>query len=987
MLSGLLLALSFLKYVYHPFQWLAVAAVVVGVRPILTRGVVALRNFTLDVNILMIIAVICTIIMRDYTEAGTIVFLFTIAEWLESRASHKATAVMSSLLSMAPQKATIAETGEVVNVEDVKLSTVVAVKSGDMIPVDGLVVDGTCEVDEKTLTGESYPVPKQKDSTVWAGTVNVNGYISVKTTALAEDSAVAKMARLVEEAQNSRSSVQRLIDKCAKYYTPAVVLISLGVAVVPVILKAHNLRHWFYLALVVLVSACPCGLILSTPVATFCALSRAATSGLLIKGGDHLETLAKIKTIGFDKTGTITRGEFTLMNFQTLADDVRLNTLLYWVSSIESKSSHPTASVMVDYGRSQSIEPKPEKVVEFQNFPGEGVCGVIDGKNLYIGNKKLAQRAKCNIALNGGGDTKDGATSGYVFCEGVLIGTFSLSDNCRSGALDAVKELKAMGIRTALLTGDNQSAAMHAQEQLGYSLDFVHSELLPEDKASIIKDYKTHGPTAMVGDGVNDAPALATADVGISMGVSGSALATETGHVILMSNDIRKIPKAIKLARKTRRKVIENIFISIVTKACVIASAIAWHPLVWLAVLADVMTCLIVIFNSMLLLRGGHEGHKHGRKWSGLFSCHSHKNKCHSTGHQHSEVKQQCCSKTVSPCDTRAKCRTDKTQKCCSVKTAPEPLNKLSESSRCLLHDCSTSCKTSDECVPQHPLSESPKDGHEYHQASCCNEDHCPEALESQVSCHGGEHHKHETLPKCHHEPKKDGHEHHQVTCYHENHCLEALESQVSCHGGEHHKHETLPKCHHEPKKNGREHHQAPWCHENHCPEVLESQVSCHGGEHHKHESVPKCHHEPKKDGHEYHQESCCHENHCPESLESLVRCDAGKHDKHETLPKCHHESTDDKITGQLNTVVLHHEANHVSACSDQCASSLEIHAANSHLVEHMTCHKNVVSGHSCTGLRKREVGSCCQSFRKACCSSNANFVPGFAGLTEIVTE
>ncbi|KAL2929005.1 Cadmium/zinc-transporting ATPase HMA2 [Bienertia sinuspersici] len=231
---------------------------------------------------------------------------------------------------MTPQQATIADTGEVVNVKDVKLNTILAVKAGELIPVDGIVVDGTCEVDEKTLTGESFPVPKQKVSNVWAETVNVNGYVSVKTAALAEDCAVAKMARLVEEAQNNKSSVQRLIDRCAKYYTPAVVLISAGVAVVPIALKLHNRSNWFHLALVALVSVCRCGLILSTPVATFCALSRAATSGLLIKGGDYLEILAKIKYMAFDKTGTITRGEFTLTDFRSLADDIPLTTLLYW---------------------------------------------------------------------------------------------------------------------------------------------------------------------------------------------------------------------------------------------------------------------------------------------------------------------------------------------------------------------------------------------------------------------------------------------------------------------------------------------------------------------------------------------------------------------------------------------------------------------------------------------------------------------------------
>lgn len=728
--SGILLALSFLKYVYRPLEWLAVAAVVVGVWPIFIRGFVAVRNFTIDVNILMLIAVAGTVVLRDYTEAGTIVFIFTIAEWLESRASHKATAVMSSLMSIGPQTATIAETGEVVNVEDVKLNTILAVKAGEIMPVDGIVVEGTCEADEKTLTGESFPVAKQKGSTVWAGTVNVNGYVSIRTTALTEDCAVAKLARLVEEAQNNKSSVQRLIDKCAKYYTPAVVLISAGLAVVPIALKLHDPRHWFHLALVVLVSACPCGLILSTPVATFCALSRAATSGLLIKGGDYLEVLAKIKTIAFDKTGTVTRGEFTLMNFETFADDVSLRTLLYWVSSIESKSSHPIAAVVIDYAQSQSIDPKPESVDDFQNFPGEGVFGKIDGRDIYIGNQKIGQRANYTSASTIGGHTKEGRTSGYVYSGGALIGTFGLSDNCRSGAADAIKELKSMGMRTALLTGDSKSAAMHAQEQLGHALDLVHAELLPEDKARIIQEYKLEGPTAMVGDGVNDAPALATADVGISMGVSGSALATETGHVVLMSNDIRKIPHAIELARKTQWKVIQNIAFSITTKAAVLAFAFAGHPLVWLAVLADVFTCLIVILNSMLLLRSSHR-----HRWTclGFFQGHSHKKESSCSASQHcSKMNQQCCSKNAAH-QSHSKhefCRSEASQ------TNPD-------ASKCCTQNFPSSCQMNSNhrhSAAHHHHHSSPRASAPCNNNSTAVESCCLDSLESQAGCGSDQH-------------------------------------------------------------------------------------------------------------------------------------------------------------------------------------------------------------------------------------------------------
>ncbi|KAG5242876.1 cadmium/zinc-transporting ATPase HMA [Salix suchowensis] len=694
---GVLLLLSLLKYVYHPLRWFAIGAVAVGILPICLKSVASLRHFRLDTNVLMLIAVIGTIAMNDYTEAGTIVFLFTIAEWLESRASHKANAVMSSLMSIAPQKAVIAETGEEVDADEVKLNTVLAVKAGEIIPIDGVVVDGNCEVDERTLTGESFPVPKQVDSTVWAGTINLNGYMNVRTTALAEDCVVAKMAKLVEEAQNSKSKTQRFIDKFAQYYTPVVIIISASLAVIPLALRLHDRNRWFRLALVVLVSACPCALILSTPVATFCALTKAASAGLLIKGGDYLETLGKIKAMAFDKTGTITRGEFAVTDFQPLCNDISFDTLLYWVSSIESKSSHPMAAALVDYGRMHSIEPQPENVEEFQNFPGEGIQGKIEGKDIYIGNKKIAHRASGTVPTTEG-DKKTGKSVGYVYYGTTLAGIFGLSDSCRTGVAEAIKELKSLGIKTAMLTGDSEAAAMYAHEQLEHALDVIHAELLPEDKAAIIKELKKEGPTAMIGDGVNDAPALATADIGISMGISGSALATETGHVILMSNDLRKVPKAIRLGRKAHRKVIENVILSMTTKSAILALAVAGHPLVWAAVLADVGTCLLVILNSMLLLRGAHNHPGKCSKSSGASHSHKHGNK-NSSHNQHN-----CCSsQTVKKvqCGAR-KCSSPKVEQvqsgaqnpncasgCCSSPKV-EKVQLAAENSNCASGCCSS---------------------------------------------------------------------------------------------------------------------------------------------------------------------------------------------------------------------------------------------------------------------------------------------------------
>ncbi|XP_047080323.1 cadmium/zinc-transporting ATPase HMA3-like [Lolium rigidum] len=607
---GVLLLASSFSWLLPALRWLALGAACAGAPPMILRGFAAASRLTLDINLLMLIAVAGAVALKDYTEAGAIVFLFTTAEWLETLACTKASAGMSSLMSMIPPKAVLAETGEVVNVRDIGVGAVIAVRAGEVVPVDGVVVDGQSEVDERSLTGESYPVPKQPQSEVWAGTLNLDGYIAVRTTALAENSTVAKMEKLVEEAQNSRSKTQRLIDSCAKYYTPAVVVLGAGVALLPLLLGAGDPERWFRLSLVLLVSACPCALVLSTPVATFCALLTAARMGILVKGGDILESLGEITAVAFDKTGTITRGEFTIDAFRVVGDKVQVTNLLYWISSIESKSSHPMAAALVEYAQSKSIQPKPENVAEFRILPGEGIYGEMDGKHIYIGNNRALARRSCHTdTVPEKIDDLKGVSIGYVICDGDLVGVFSLSDDCRTGASEAIQELRSMGITSVMLTGDSAEAARHAQQQLGGVLEELHSALFPEDKVRLVAALKARaGPTMMVGDGINDAPALAMADVGVSMGISGSAAAMETSHATLMSSDILRVPEAIRLGRRARRTILVNVVASVAAKAAVLVLALAWRPLLWAAVLADVGTCLLVVLNSMLLLGEGTTG-------------------------------------------------------------------------------------------------------------------------------------------------------------------------------------------------------------------------------------------------------------------------------------------------------------------------------------------------------------------------------------------
>ncbi|KAG6769407.1 hypothetical protein POTOM_025042 [Populus tomentosa] len=1050
---GVLLLLSLLKYVYHPLRWFAIGAVAVGILPICLKAIASLRNFRLDTNVLMLIAVIGTIAMDDYIEAGTIVFLFTIAEWLESRASHKnlavtgsnfemvspeyyscfdlvarvrylmlkiqtflqANAVMSSLMSIAPQKAVIAETGEEVDADEVKLNTVLAVKAGEVIPIDGVVVDGNCEVDEKTLTGESFPVPKQVDSTVWAGTINLNGYMSVRTTALAEDCVVAKMAKLVEEAQNSKSKTQRFIDKFAQYYTPAVIIISASVAVVPLALRLHDRNRWFRLALVVLVSACPCALILSTPVATFCALTKAASAGLLIKGGDYLETLGKIKAMAFDKTGTLTRGEFVVTDFQPLCNDISVDTLLYWVSSIESKSSHPMAAALVDYGKMHSIEPQPEKVEEFQNFPGEGIQGKIEGKDIYIGNRKIAHRASGTVPTIEG-DKKAGKSVGYVYYGATLAGIFSLSDSCRTGVAEAIKELKSLGIKTAMLTGD---------------------KLLPEDKATIIKELKKEGPTAMIGDGLNDAPALATADIGISMGISGSALATETGHVILMSNDLRKVPKAIRLGRKAHRKVIENVIMSMTTKSAILALALAGHPLVWAAVLADVGTCLLVILNSMLLLRGTHAGkcskssgashsHKHGIK----NSSHNHHNCCSSQNVKKVECgAQKCCSSPKveqvqsgalnSTCASGC-CSSPKVEKvhsgaqnpsgasgCCSSQKV-EKVQLAAQNPNCA-SGCCSSQKAEVKLVAQNPSCDS----------GCCSSQKAEVKLVAQnPSCDSGccsrpkvekvqtEDQNSNCASRCC-SSQKVVKEHcvaqssslasgcqsnqHSVSSRRNQECADSAKSHDACvapnasgvHEAKHHDHSCFSTVNPNTEANHPRSHDCstPPKLKHLCHNSVETQGKCSDGDGlHKEKHCHHSHGEPAATHHGIHH----HSSHSSHDLEGSQKttdntsncCSKSSCKNTIDIPK-NEESLGEIVESSCSPQHKHQELHQVlKKCCTGCAPP------------HTVIDIEPTTMHACMSMEKREIGGCCKSYMKECCSKHGHFATGFGGgLSEITIK
>ncbi|XP_009397553.2 cadmium/zinc-transporting ATPase HMA2-like [Musa acuminata AAA Group] len=609
--SGALLLVALCSYVFPPLIWIAVLSVTVGVLDMLRRAVAALRRCVLDINVLMVTAVFGAIGLGDYLEAASIVFLFTLAEWLEAKSTNKARVSLESLLNLAPQTAVIAETGETVHVKDIMINTIVSVKAGELVPVDGAVVAGASTVDESSLTGEFMPVDKEIGSNVWSGTTVLTGFIKVVTMAAAEDSAVARMVKLVEDAQNRRSNMEEFIEQFAKYYTPGVFLVAAGTAIIPWILGVHPLRQWIYLALVLLVIACPCALVISTPVAKACGLSAAAKMGLIFKGGNYLEALAKVKAMAFDKTGTLTEGAFEVVEVQCWEPNANIRQFLHWISSLENMSSHPMARALVEYARVRGVRPSSD-VRNFNLIPG-GIAGFVDDCYVKIGNAEVAL-SNGWLRENELRDNEAGITISYVGMVDRCIGYFCLGDQLREEAARAVQELKKQQIHVIVLTGDSKAAAEHVQKQIGENVQ-VEAGLSPEGKMKKIAELKeTWGLTAMVGDGINDAPALTESDVGVAMGISGSALATETANVALMSNDLRRIPEAVELARSSLRKIYENVAMSLAVKLLFFGLAFGGLPSLWAAVVADMGTCLLVIFNSMHLL------HKYGGRESSTCS-------------------------------------------------------------------------------------------------------------------------------------------------------------------------------------------------------------------------------------------------------------------------------------------------------------------------------------------------------------------------------
>jgi Zn2+/Cd2+-exporting ATPase len=592
---------------YAPSLALAlfIVALASGVGVTIRRAWAAARVRSLDINVLMVIAAIGAAIIGEWAEAATVVFLFAVAQALEARTLQRARSAIRALMDLTPVDALVRGVGgeRRLPVDQVTVGAVIVIRPGEKIPLDGDVAAGHSEVNQAPVTGESLPVEKAPGDRVFAGTINGHGALDVRVTRLRQDTTLARIIHLVERAQSQRAPAQTLVERFARVYTPSVIALALAVAVVPPLVFHLTWATWIYRALVLLVVSCPCALVISTPVSIVAALAGAARKGVLIKGGTHLERTSRVRCVAFDKTGTLTRGK------PEVVDVVSLNgaagaSVVGLAASVEHRSTHPIAHAILEHAAAERIvSPAAENV---SALPGRGAEGSVGGRHVLLGNHRLfEERRLCSPAIHGriGDMNAVGRTAVIVARDAEPIGLIALADRPREFVKDALDLLRRQGVEAiVMLTGDSQGTARAIAAELG--VDEVRADLLPEDKVAAVEELrKKYGTVAMVGDGVNDAPALASADVGIAMGVAGSDAALETADVALMADELLRIPYTFRLSRATVRNIKVNLAISIVMKAAFVVAAVAGVATLWMAVVADTGASVIVIANALRLLR------------------------------------------------------------------------------------------------------------------------------------------------------------------------------------------------------------------------------------------------------------------------------------------------------------------------------------------------------------------------------------------------
>ncbi len=586
-------------------QGLFALAILSGGWFIARKGVAAARHGLLDMNVLMSIAVIGALFIDAWDEAAMVVFLFALAQLLEGRAMDRARNAVQSLMELAPPIARLLRNGEERSMaaEQLQVGDLFRLRPGEKIPLDGEVVKGHSAVNQAPITGESVPVEKGPGESVYAGSINGQGSLDVRVTRPASDTTLAHIIHLIEEAQAARAPSQAFVDRFAQIYTPAILMLALLITIIPPLLFGEPFGDWFYRALVLLVIACPCALVISTPVAIVSGLARGARAGVLIKGGMHLENAGRLRALAIDKTGTLTEGRPRVQGVVPLNDTPEPE-LLRIAVSLESRSEHPLALAIRDHARRAGIE--ADEVEGFQALTGLGVEGRIRGRGYRLGNPRLIQeRGICTpeVASRLAAWERQGWTVVIVASTEQVLGMIGIADSVRPEAHSAMQALKALGIEEiVMLTGDNRGTARAIAKSL--DIDQIRSELMPADKVGAVQALvQRHHRVGMVGDGINDAPAMATATTGIAMGAAGSDAALETADLVLMGDDLRHLPFAIRLSRATLRTIRQNILLALGLKAIFLALAIPGYATLWMAVFADMGASLLVIANSLRLLR------------------------------------------------------------------------------------------------------------------------------------------------------------------------------------------------------------------------------------------------------------------------------------------------------------------------------------------------------------------------------------------------
>ena len=584
---------------------LALAAILIGGLSTYKKGWIALKNLNLNMNALMSFAVTGALLIGQWPEAAMVMVLFTLAEVIEARSLDRARNAIRGLMELAPDKATVQQPDNTWTDVDAKLVAVgsrVRVKPGERIALDGEIVEGHSAVNQAPITGESLPVEKMEGDAVFAGTINESGSFIYQVTAGANDSTLARIIHAVEEAQGSRAPTQRFVDQFARYYTPGVFVLALAVALVPPLASGAPWMDWIYRALVLLVIACPCALVISTPVSIVSGLAAAARKGILIKGGVYLEDGRKLRWLALDKTGTLTHGKPVQTDFISWGEAAPANTRPL-AASLAARSDHPVSKALAMAAIRDNVA--AQEVDNFAALPGRGVQGSVGAEVYYLVNHRMIDElGLCSPELEArlSDLEKQGKSVVLLANAKQVLAIFAVADTVKETSRQAVSELHALGVQTVMLTGDNSHTAGTIAAQVGTSR--AHGGLLPEDKLQKIEELVSTGTkVGMVGDGINDAPALARADIGFAMGAAGADTAIETADVALMDDDLRKIPAFIRLSRATSSVLKQNIGLALGIKAVFVALTFAGQATLWMAVFADMGTSLLVVFNGLRLLR------------------------------------------------------------------------------------------------------------------------------------------------------------------------------------------------------------------------------------------------------------------------------------------------------------------------------------------------------------------------------------------------